>query len=168
MLDDYSLRLLAEIGIDVYVPRVEAAGIANEPAAHSVAASHESRAAGSAERVTQINAAKPAQFLIVCAQDRDSRVIGDLLRGLRMARLDAAIADVGQVEIIAAARGLLILGESLARTLGADIPAQRQNEIGWIISSEPAVLAKSAVAKRSLWGEIKRLSRAQAAPLAHS
>ena len=161
MLDDYSLRLLAEIGIDVYVPRAEVAGIANESAAHAVAASQESTAASLAQRVPRMDAATSAQFLIVCAQDGNSRLLGDLLRGLRMAGLDAAIADISQVGIIAAARGLLILGESLARTLGADIPAQRQNEIGWIISSEPAALACSAGAKRSLWGEIKRLSRAQ-------
>ena len=162
MLDDYSVRLLAEIGIDVYVPRVEVAGVANAPVVHPLGASRESPAIGQPTRELRTDAATPAPFLIVCAQDRDSRLLGDLLRGLRMARLDAAIADVGQLGIIAAAQGLLILGESLVRVLGADIPAQRQNEIAWIMSSEPGVLAQSAAAKRSLWGEIKRLSRAQA------
>src|SRR5690606_7150802 len=95
--------------------------------------------------VSPARSVEPAQFLIVCAQDRaqdrDSRLLGDLLRGLRMAGLDAAIADMIQLETIAAARGLLILGETLVRALGAEIPAQRQNEMAWIISSEATVLA---------------------------
>lgn len=164
MLDDYSLRLLAEIGIDVYVPRAEVVAIANAPVAHQLAAGNEratTSVAATVERVPQRDVAIHAEFLIVCTEDRENRLLGDLLRGLRMAGLNAAIVDIGQVGIIAAARGLLILGESLVRALGADIPAQRQNEIAWIISSELTVLAQSAAAKRSLWGEIKRLSRAQ-------
>lgn len=166
MLDDYSLRLLAEIGIDVYVPRAEAVTVVDKPVAD--APTRTDLAPGSAVgrsgagRAPQKHAAATTGFLIVCARDRDSRLLGDLLRGLRMARLDAAIVDAGQVESIAAAHGLLILGESLARTLGAEMPAQRQNEIAWIVSNEPALLAQSATAKRALWGEIKRVSRAQA------
>ena len=157
MLDDYSLRLLAEIGIDVYVPRAD---VAHEPGATARAAIRELPRIGQATLKPHSDAVTPAQFLIVCAKDQDSRLLGDLLRGVRMAGLDAAVAEVAQVGLIAAARGLLILGESLVRVLGADIPAQRQNEIAWIISSEPRVLARSAAAKRSLWGEINRLSRA--------
>lgn len=153
MLDDYSLCLLAEIGIDVYVPRAQAADPADKPIAQAPVPS---------ERMPRMDASPPANFLIVCARDQDSRLPGDLLRGLRMAGLDAAITNAGQVGTIAAARGLLILGESLARSLGAEVPAQRQNEIAWVVSHEPAVLAQSAAAKRALWGEIKRLSRAQA------
>lgn len=165
MLDDYSLRLLAEIGIDVYVPRAEAAALARMPIADAPARSdvQPGSAAGAfaVKRVPRTDAAATAGILIVCEQHRDSRLPADLLRCLRMAGLDAAIADAGQVESISAAHGLLILGESLARTLGADMPAQRQNEIAWVVSNEPAVLAQSATAKRALWGEIKRLARAQ-------
>lgn len=172
MLDDYSLRLLAEIGIDVYVPRAEAATVVDNTVVDVPARSDLSPGSGAgASAVAQAPQTKgvaTAGFLIVCAQDRDSRLPADLLRCLRMAGLDAAIANGGQIESIAAAHGLLILGESLARTLGADMPAQRQNEIAWIVSNEPAVLAKSATAKRALWGEIKRLSRAQAQRLSEA
>ncbi len=165
MLDDYSLRLLAEIGIDVYVPRVEAAARADMTIEAAPLRSDllPGSAAGASAVVPapQTHAVATADFLIVCAQGRDSRLPVDLLRCLRMAGLDAAIADASQVESIAAAHGFLILGELLARTLGANMSAQRQNEIAWIVSDEPAALAKSATGKRALWGEIKRLSRAQ-------
>lgn len=166
MLDEYSLRLLAEIGIDVYVPRAEAAALAHLPIADAPARSDmqsgSAAVAHAVEQVLRTGSAATANFLIVCARDRDSRLPDDLLRCLRMAGLDAAIVGAGQIESIASAHGLLILGEALARSLGADMPAQRQNEVAWVVSSEPAVLAKSATAKRALWGEIKRLSRAQA------
>lgn len=166
MLDDYSLRLLAEMGIDVYVPRAELAGLALQPRVEVPVRSDlpagPVTTALAAERGQRMDAAAATDFLIVCPRERDSRLPDDLLRALRMAGVDAAIAEVGQVGIIAAACGLLILGESLARALGADMPAQRQNEIAWIVTNEPDVLAQSAAAKRALWGEIKRLSRAQA------
>lgn len=161
MLDDYSLRLLAEIGIDVYVPRAVASAIANGPAAQAVPSSDRSPATGAASQTPRVDAAPPARFLIVCAQEQESRLLSELLRGLRMAGLEAAIAEAGQTQRISEARGLLILGESLMRSLGADMSAQRQNEIAWVVSSEPAKLAQSATAKRALWGEIKRLSRSQ-------
>lgn len=161
MLDDYSLRLLAEIGIDVYVPRAVAAP-ALQPAAHPEDDKPQaSVAAGNPVPPAHATGTAPI-LVVVCSEVRHGRLLDDLLRGLRMARLDAAMADISRIEAIAVARGLLILGENLVRTLGAGIPAQRQNEMAWIISSEPAVLAGSAEAKRSLWGEIKRLSRAQA------
>ena len=161
MLDDYSLRLLAEIGIEVYVPRTAVAAPAVQSAAHQA---HDKPQAGVAagSSLPPAPAAGASTIRIVCSEARQGRLLDDLLRGLRMAGLDAAMADISRLEAVAAARGLLILGETLMRMLGAGIPAQRQNEMDWIISSEPAVLAGSAEAKRSLWGEIKRLSRAQA------
>lgn len=161
MLDDYSLRLLTEIGIEVYVPRAAAVAPAVQLAAHQ-ADDKPQASVPAGNSVPPARAVGAAPILIVCSEARHGRLLDDLLRGLRMARLDAAMADISRLETIAVARGLLILGETLVRTLGAGIPAQRQNEMAWIISSEPAVLAGSAEAKRSLWGEIKRLSRAQA------
>ena len=76
-------------------------------------------------------------------------------------RICAALATAVHSESIAAAHSLIVLGQSLARSLGAEMPAQRQNEISWIISHEPKVLAQSADAKRALWGEIKRLARSR-------
>ena len=103
-----------------------------------------------------------AEFLILGAIDSQKRLCVELLRSLRMARLNAALVDTSQTDAIAQARGLLVLGQPLARSLGADMPAQRQNEIIWIVSHDPDTLAKNANAKRALWGEIKRLSRSQA------
>ncbi|MCB1571249.1 MAG: hypothetical protein KDI72_09475, partial [Xanthomonadales bacterium] len=56
-------------------------------------------------------------------------------------------------------RGLIVLGERLARELGAALPAQRQNEIAWVVAAAATTLAGDAAAKQALWGEIKRLAR---------
>ncbi|HET9031366.1 MAG TPA: hypothetical protein VFN25_00535 [Dokdonella sp.] len=159
MLDDYSLRLLTEIGVDVYVPRGEVAEEA-PPASASIAAQPTS---GRTDRASseQSAAVTHADVLLLCAEQSHPRLLADLLRSLRMSRLKAAIASSGQADSIEAARALIVLGESLARSLGADMPAQRQNAISWIVSHEPKALAQSADAKRALWGEIKRLSRSQ-------
>ena len=159
MLDDYSLRLLAEIGIDVYFPRDVAGEMARADDVHGTAID----VAGSA----QIESCAPAQrggfaqVLVLCGQAAGGRLEADLLRALRMARIEAALSDVDQLAKIAAAEGLIVLGESLARKIGAGLSAQRQNEITWVVAQEPAQLARSADSKRALWGELKRLARAQ-------
>jgi hypothetical protein len=165
MLDDYSLRLLAEIGVDVYLPREAAAvAIADDPAVAPLPKSLIPVADANGEPVPATRAAERSfDLLILCNQGGHDRLLADLLRGVRMAGLDAAMADAGQAESIALSRGLLVLGKSLARSFGADMPAQRQNEIAWIVTDEPMALARSAEAKRALWGEIKRLSRTRPA-----
>ncbi len=150
MLDDYSLRLLAEMGVEVYVPRSEAADSAPVAARQPSAASPNNPGQG---------AQRGADVLLVCARDSNPRLLVELLRSLRMSRLDAILTMAASAETIARARALIVLGEPLARSLGADMPAQRQNEINWIISHELDALAQSADAKRALWGEIKRLAR---------
>ena len=161
MLDDYSLRLLAEIGIDVYVPRAAAEPVLSVRSVSAASIPKPPAAPAIKESVTAAGPAT-AEFLILGAIESQKRLCAELLRGLRMAKLDAALVDARQADAIGQARGLLVLGESLARSLGADMPAQRQNEISWIVSHDPATLAKNADAKRALWGEIKRLSRSQA------
>jgi hypothetical protein len=165
MLDDYSLRLLAEMGVDVYLPRDAAAVVsavvhAVGPSVGSVAG--HAHADGEFPPSTK-PVGKSIDLLILCREGDHKRLLADLLRGVRMAGLDASIAEPGQSASIALARGLLVLGESLARSLGAEMPAQRQNEMAWIVTHEPIALAQSAEAKRALWGEIKRLSRARPA-----
>lgn len=162
MLDDYSLRLLAEIGIDVYVPRAQAGNSTPVQAAPAAISPRAPVALASATAATP-EATAFADVLILGASSSHGRLCEELLRSVRMARLSAAMGDPGQADAIARARGLLVLGEQLARSLGADMPAQRQNEITWIVSHDPDTLARSADAKRALWGEIKRLSRSQAA-----
>jgi hypothetical protein len=160
MLDDYSLRLLAEIGVDMYLPREAAAIVAG---GDQMPSAGPQAAPASAAIELPKPTAQSSDLMILCNQGDHDRLLADLLRGVRMAGLDAAMADAGQAASIAHARGLLVLGESLARSLGAEMPAQRQNEIAWIVTHEPKALAQSAEAKRALWGEIKRLSRAQRA-----
>ena len=161
MLDDYSLRLLAEIGIDVYVPRAD---VEKHNSVQAAPAAVQSPASSAGATAAVASAAAPAfaEYLILGAVESQSRLCGELLRSLRMAGLNAAAVDLGRADAIAKARGLVVLGESLARSLGADMPAQRQNEITWIVSHAPDTLARNADAKRALWGEIKRLSRSQA------
>ena len=159
MLDDYSLRLLAEIGIDVYVPRGTAAEMAKADDVHGAAPV--STASTQIEVPAMAQRGGVAQVLILRSQAAGGRLEADLLRALRMARVEAELADVDQLADIAVAEGLIVLGESLARKIGAGLSAQRQNEITWIVAQEPDRLAGSADGKRALWGEFKRLARAQ-------
>ena len=155
MLDDYSLRLLAEIGIEI------------DPLPRSVA-----RPAGSAgasaqpaqQTATAAAAPAPAQadIGIVCATASRAKLVGDLGKALRSARIRSALIGIDAADVIATMRGVLVLGEALARRLGAQLPAQRQTAIEWVIVGEPDELARNPHAKRALWGEIKRLSRSLA------
>ncbi|MGB0135020.1 hypothetical protein [Dokdonella sp.] len=150
MLDEYGLRLLSEIGVDVYAPRVAAAPTpagSGQVAEFDVAESRHQSAARSAE------------VLILGSAAATSRMLADLQRAFRVAGLRVGVADARDDASLADARSLVVLGESLARELGARMPAQQHKAINWIITSEPQALAASASAKQGLWGEIKRLSR---------
>ena len=48
-----------------------------------------------------------------------------------------------------------------ARSLGASLPAQRQAALDWVIAADAEALARDAMGKRALWGEVKRLARAR-------
>ena len=156
MLDEYGLRLLAEIGIDVYVPRARRleAGAPELPAA--AARAPESSAGDPGPRPVAICAS--ADILIVGHEALPQRLLADFQRGARLAGLDLATVGALPSQSVAGARGLIVFGEALARELGSAMPAQRQNEIVWVVVADPAGLARSA-AKQALWGEIKRLSR---------
>lgn len=151
MLDDHGLRLLAEMGIDVYLPRAEAG-------AQGAAAPADARAAGNADTTS----ASQADILLLGHEGLAGKLLTDLLRAARMAGLAVAPGDAKSVGAVASARGLIVLGDRLARELGAAMPAQRQNAIDWVTAATPAELARSTPARRALWGEIKRLSRTPA------
>jgi hypothetical protein len=151
MLDEYGLRLLAEIGVDVYAPRSAAAPAGSVPA--------QSVAAGVFAGTEQPSAPVGTDVLILGSAGMASRMLDDLLRAFRMSGLRAGLSRAADDAALNEARNLVVLGESMARDLGAGMPAQRQNAIHWIVTSEPAALAASAAAKQGLWGEIKRLSR---------
>lgn len=151
MLDEYGLRLLAEMGIEVHLPRL-ARGMVPE-----------AENAGAAEPVGSLGEPAAgrhgADLLIIGAGDTPGRLVDDLLRAFRLVGLRPALSGAADAAALADARGLVVLGEALARRLGADMPAQRHQAIQWIVASEATALATSAAAKRSLWGEMKRLSR---------
>jgi hypothetical protein len=158
MLDDHGLRLLAEMGIEVYLPRVapptrtaEAANMTPGPVATA--------SGDAASRAPQ--SAPSADFLVLGHEAAPKSMLADLLRAARLAGLDVAPGDVKSLDSMAHVRGLIVLGETLARDLGASLPAQRQQGIDWVVTSTPAQLACSAAARRALWGEIKRLARAR-------
>lgn len=161
MLDEYGVQLLAEMGIEVYLPR----------AAHAGAAGGDAPAAGGPSSPPAVAATAPmapvratgAGILILGHEAAPPRLLADLVRALRLLDLDAAPGAFQTEASIAAARGLIVLGEALARQLGAGMPAQRQNEIAWIVTAGPAALAGNAAAKQALWGEIKRLARSSRA-----
>ena len=150
MLDEYGLRLLAEIGVEVYLPRaIAGAQPASDPTAPAPAL------AGTAAAHAPVAA---SDILIVGHEAAPPRFLADLLRACRLAGLAVQGSHAGVGEI-ADARGLIVLGERLARELGAALPAQRQNEIAWVVAAAATTLAGDAAAKQALWGEIKRLAR---------
>jgi hypothetical protein len=152
MLDEYGLRLLAEIGIDVYLPRAVAGG---QPASH---APTNAQAPALPEAAIRHDSVAASAILIVGHESAPARFLTDLQRACRLAGLSARTGACG-VETIADARGLIVLGERLARDLGAAMPAQRQNEIAWVVAGAATTLVADAAAKQALWGEIKRLAR---------
>ena len=157
MLDEYGLQLLAEMGIDIYLPRVAHAGQSGGEAPAAREPSSAAAATGAAHAPAARSAS--AAILILGHEAAPPRLLADLVRALRLLKLDAAPGELQAEASIAAARGLLVLGEALARQLGAGMPAQRQNEIAWVVTAVPAQLARNAAAKQALWGEIKRLAR---------
>lgn len=155
MFDDYSLRLLAEIGVDVYVPRTASARAVVGRAAATACAQVIAPAVSANVQIIVAIVGTPSQRI---------KLLDQVGLALRFARVHAALTDAHDLDAIASMRGLVVLGDSLARTLGNGLPTQRQVDIEWVIASEPDMLARSAAAKRALWGEIKRLSRALAVP----
>jgi len=155
MFDEYSLRLLAEIGVDVYVPRVASARALDAPAASTTNVS---------VIAAEVSVDRQTIVAIVGTPSPRIKLLGQVGQALRFARVHSAVTDASDLDAIASMRGLVVFGDALARALGNGLPTQRQVEIEWVIASEPDTLARSAAAKRALWGEIKRLSRALAVP----
>ncbi|HNR90910.1 MAG TPA: hypothetical protein PKO41_00660 [Dokdonella sp.] len=142
MLDDYSLRLLAEMGVEVYLPRASSAATIVDAAPPSGAPT-----------------ANTAGVVFVCPRDAGGRLRSHVLLALRAAGL--RVLDGEDVDLVGdrSVAAVVVLGEACARALGAGLPAPRHAELEWVISGEPAALARGAAPKRALWGEIKRLAR---------
>lgn len=158
MLDEDSLRQLAEMGIDVYVPR--------RVAGSTVAASPPRDGA----QPTQAPGGEPAiqaQTAVVLLADTTTAgarmLIADVVRALGFARISCAQCDAGDERALATAAALVMFGSGQVRAAGALVPSQRQREIGWVAAAELDTLAREGSAKRALWSELKRVARELAA-----
>lgn len=162
MRDETNLRRLGEIGIDVYRRRADDAlhGVARAAqrmlpasAAPQVAATQ------SSGDVTSV----PLRFLLLAetTSPRERSLLADIVRALTSARSACAHAVAPSDAALSDATALVVFGEAGARGVGARLPAQRQREIGWVVTSELAALAAQAPAKRALWSELKRTLRSR-------
>lgn len=154
MLDEASLARLAEMGIEVYLPRRrgEAPRASAAPASPQDAVRAE--AGGAAAPI-------PAGIVLIACADaaKPADLLADVARALRFAHIDCARCDVPDDAMLEAARALVLFGDAQVRAVGARLSAQRQREIGWIVTGDAAVLAGDARAKRALWSELRRVMR---------
>jgi DNA polymerase III psi subunit len=154
MLDEGSLARLAEMGIDVYLPRVrgeqpraQVPETVSAPALPAVAAEVVATVRSGVVLVAPATAPKPAGLL------------ADVARALRFARLDCTACEAPDEAALQEARAFVLFGEAQVRSLGARLPAQRQREVGWVVTGDAIALAGDAQAKRALWSELRRLVR---------
>jgi hypothetical protein len=143
MRDEADLRRLAEIGIDVYALRT-----GSSPAGVAASAAP-GLPSGAAAAVLLADASTP----------RATALLAAVVRALAFARVSCAQADEPGESVLAGAMALVAFGDARARAAGALMSAQRQREMAWVVTSEPAVLAADAQAKRALWSELKRIVR---------
>lgn len=148
MLDETSLTRLFEMGIDVYVPRaptsVQDEGVAQASTRIPIAP------AGRSPRVA----------LLARAGDARARaLLAEVSRALAYARIECTTPADADEAALADARGVVVLGEALAREIGAALSAERQRTLAWVAGTDASAIAADARAKRALWSELKRLVR---------
>lgn len=151
-MDEQDLRRLAEIGIDVYLPRGASRSMAVAPAA---------TASGGAPS-TVAAAGEPATAVLLlgdASSARGAALLAAVARALAFARVACVQAGSAEEAALTEARALVAFGEARARAAGAALSAQRQREMGWVVAAEAAALAGDARAKRALWSELKRIVR---------
>ncbi len=155
-------RRLAEMGIERYVlrrsapPDVAVDDPAVDPTVPPVAAATMPR------EPVPASAAHVAVMLIADAAGPNA-LIEDIGRGLDRLRVTWSRAGAGDADTLTTAAGFVVLGEPLARQVAASLPTDRLGACEWVITDPAADLARAAVAKRALWGELKRLARSLAA-----
>ncbi|MBZ0223743.1 MAG: hypothetical protein IT467_00315 [Dokdonella sp.] len=139
---------LAEMGIDLYLPRV----------APAEAGPISATAAVTASALHHLPIADAASVLLLHAGGEDP-LLNAVARTLSFAGLSSAVTRADAQAPIAAAKALVVFGQAQARAVGALLSARQQAQIGWVAVDEPAQLRGNALAKRALWGELKRLLR---------
>lgn len=172
MLNEANLRRLAEMGIDVYVPRVAAACAAKAVPVVAPAVADSIPAVATlpcAQPTSRTHVDVPVAFGstgqagVVLLADITSvsanALLADVVRALKLAGIACAHGEARDEAVLGAASALILFGDRHARTVGALLPALRQREIGWIVSAELPALAGDAPAKRALWSELRRLIR---------
>ena len=123
------------MGVDVYVLRAAAESVDASADWLIVAASDET------QKSTQ------------CVQLR--RTLPAML-GVPAERVRWIGADIGEVPCAAA---YLVLGASLAREFGANLPADRQKAAVIAVADEPSTSFNGGMAKRALWQSLKPIAR---------
>ncbi|MEO5561526.1 MAG: hypothetical protein ABIO49_16290 [Dokdonella sp.] len=165
MRDEASLRRLAEMGVDVYLPRaaMRAAVALPSGVAEASVVLASTRQAVSTHPTTSFAKESIRSAEVLLLTDVESPVAGKLLadvaRALRFARVACTSAHARDESAIGSALGLVMFGDAQARAVGALLPANRQSEIGWVVGSGLAALAVDAHAKRALWSELRRMTR---------
>lgn len=144
MRDEADLRRLAEIGIDVYVLRGD---------------SRKSSTGFVAPASVAVRGGATAVLLADGATPRATALLAAVTRALAFARVACTQASEPDENVLSGVMALVAFGEARARAAGATISAQRQREIAWVVTSEPAALAADARGKRALWSELKRIAR---------
>ncbi|MDC8011144.1 hypothetical protein [Tahibacter soli] len=143
--DAERLRRLDAMGVRVYRLR-SATPRAGEPA--SPAADAAANAAGVRLLVVSDEARTPAADAIVRTLGVADAAIGWCVA--RGGKLDALDLDAG---------AYLVLGEHLARVLGAELPTATQQRASIVVAAAPSALRGDAMAKRLLWQALKPLKR---------
>ncbi len=150
MLDEDNLRRLAEMGIDVYVPR--------KVTVHVGAAAPARDGAQSTQESATL-AHTPVVLLADTTSSGARSLIADVVRALGFAQISCAHGDARDERVLANAHALVMFGGRQVLAAGALVPAQRQREIGWVATAELETLAHEGSAKRALWSELKRMAR---------
>jgi hypothetical protein len=157
VLDDARLRRLAEMEIDVYVPRARGAEGGAAVAASAPDPHPEPKRAGGGGRPRMV-------LLARCESEGAKTLLAQVARALALARIDAVIPDAVDAGALEGAAGVIVFGEALAREAGAALPVGRQKALQWVAAAEPSSMRGSVAAKRALWGEIRRAIRGLNAP----
>lgn len=146
MLADSQRRdMLAAMGIDVYVLR-------GARTAHADAAT-----AITADEWLIVAASDAVMKSTQCAQLRKSlpSIIGLAPDRIRWLAADAE----NSFDAVPTANAYLVLGASLARSLGAHLSATQQNAAVIAVADEPSLSFGSAMSKRALWQTLKPIAR---------
>ena len=157
MLDDARLRRLAEMGIDVYLPRSAPA------ASRAPDTAGDARSATGATTTPNADAApsqsRPVLLLARTASPAEQRLLAQIVRALAFARVACDASERVDADAIGRAAGLVVFGDAMAREVGAVSSVAGTRAQGWVAARPLAEIARDARAKRALWSELRRMTR---------